>query len=583
MTYTALYRKFRPQSFGELVGQEHIGRTLRNALLRGSLVHAYLFSGPRGTGKTSAAKILARTVNCLAPKDGEACLSCPACLRSMAGQSLDIVEIDAASNRGIDEIRDLRERVKYAPVQERYKVYIIDEVHMMTGEAFNALLKTLEEPPEPVIFILATTEPHKIPLTVLSRCQRFDFHRISENEIAGRLAYICRKEGILAEESALELIARKAEGGMRDAVSLLDQCAGFAEGAISEATVGVVLGLVDGDFLRNLAANLCRGELAEVLEAAGQLLASGHDLRHFSYDLQDHLRHLLLLRLTDPSRLESWGQTLSPVIIFQTIQALGDIDNRLRNSLQPRITLELALIQACGLTNWEEKSASAPGQKSVSSSAKPSEMPIGQVEAKQKSAVQQPQSSEKPTAQAPAKQEPTDQRLTKQKPTTKPSAEQEPVTGSSTEQGQTDQLSAEQEPARQAEEELVKSTSKTRIKQPEKITDKPATNPLLQIPLSLNHLRERWPKVLQLLKKENINAYAFLLVAQPIDLEQSTVVIAFSPKQEVNMRAFFAKLTYRQALDGVLHQVYGHPLTARGVVREAADQLNTEPRQDELF
>ncbi|MDR2712367.1 MAG: DNA polymerase III subunit gamma/tau, partial [Clostridiales bacterium] len=293
MTYTALYRKFRPQSFGELVGQEHIGRTLRNALLRGSLVHAYLFSGPRGTGKTSAAKILARAVNCLAPKDGEACLTCPACLRIMAGQSLDIVEIDAASNRGIDEIRDLRERVKYAPVQERYKVYIIDEVHMMTGEAFNALLKTLEEPPEPVIFILATTEPHKIPLTVLSRCQRFDFHRIGEIEIAGRLTYICREEGIAAEESALELIARKAEGGMRDAVGLLDQCAGFAEGTVSCATVGAVLGLVDGDFLRNLAASLCRGELAAVLEAAGQLLDSGHDLRHFSYDLQDHLRHLL--------------------------------------------------------------------------------------------------------------------------------------------------------------------------------------------------------------------------------------------------------------------------------------------------
>ncbi|MEG2213681.1 MAG: DNA polymerase III subunit gamma/tau, partial [Clostridiales bacterium] len=219
---TALYRRYRPNCFQQLVGQEHIGKILRNAVAQDSFVHAYLFAGPRGTGKTSAAKIMSRAVNCLAATAGEPCGQCAACRRALNGESMDILEIDAASNRGIDEIRDLRERVKYLPVQEKYKVYIIDEVHMLTPEAFNALLKTLEEPPAHILFILATTEPHKIPLTVLSRCQRFDFRPISEEAITNHLLHIADQEKIPLDPTAAALIARKANGGMRDAIGLLD-------------------------------------------------------------------------------------------------------------------------------------------------------------------------------------------------------------------------------------------------------------------------------------------------------------------------------------------------------------------------
>ncbi|MCL2677734.1 MAG: DNA polymerase III subunit gamma/tau [Clostridiales bacterium] len=347
MAYTALYRKFRPRDFAQLAGQEPVKRILSNAVARGQIVHAYLFCGPRGTGKTSVAKILAKAVNCLSPEHGSPCGVCAACARISAGESLDIMEIDAASNRGIDEIRDLRERVKYAPAQEKHKIYIIDEVHMMTGEAFNALLKTLEEPPPAVIFILATTEPHKIPLTVLSRCQRFDFQPIAEEEIRARLREIAAAEGIRAEEAALALMARKAGGSMRDAVSLLDQCSAFAGEEIGERTVAEVLGALDGEFLAAMARALTESDLPQVLRLSAQLLATGKDLRQFVYDLLESLRELLLARAAE----QGAGRVLA------VIRVLSEADSRLRFSLQPGVTLELSLIQACG---WREEAAPMP-------------------------------------------------------------------------------------------------------------------------------------------------------------------------------------------------------------------------------
>ncbi|MEM5794931.1 MAG: DNA polymerase III subunit gamma/tau, partial [Bacillota bacterium] len=252
MAYIALYRQWRPQDFEQLVGQEHISTTLKNAITSNRIAHAYLFSGPRGTGKTSTAKIMAKALNCLQGPTIHPCNACDRCKRIIDGSSMDVLEIDAASNRGIDEIRELREKVKFTPVDGRYKVYIIDEVHMLTTEAFNALLKTLEEPPAHAIFILATTEPHKIPATILSRCQRYDFRRIDSEAISGRLLKVLQEMSIEAEPEALGVIARFAEGGLRDALSILDQCIAFSGDRITVEDVRSMLGLAGDEWLEHM-------------------------------------------------------------------------------------------------------------------------------------------------------------------------------------------------------------------------------------------------------------------------------------------------------------------------------------------
>ncbi len=345
LEYTALYRKYRPQYFKDLVGQEHISRTLTNALKNKRVSHAYLFCGPRGTGKTSAAKILARAANC--PNlnaQGEPCGVCASCQAFLIGPSMDIVEIDAASNRGIDEIRDLRERTKYAPAQGKYRVYIIDEVHMLTTEAFNALLKTLEEPPGHVMFILATTEPHKVPLTVLSRCQRFDFRRIREKDILGRLAHIVEQENIATSAEALPMIAHRAEGSLRDAISLLDQCWGYAQGEITPATIEEVLGISDGDFLAKMAKGLVEGDVVGLVTGVEELSQYGLDMRQFLHDLLETLRQELLLSL-EPG----YAGVADSKRLLAILQDLANADNRLRYTTSPRITLEIALLAAAQL------------------------------------------------------------------------------------------------------------------------------------------------------------------------------------------------------------------------------------------
>lgn len=295
MAYQALYRKYRPQTFSDVIGQEHITETLKNELSAGKTVHAYLFTGTRGTGKTSCAKILAKAVNCLDPKDGDPCLECQACRMAASGENTDIVEIDAASNNGVDNIRELREKVTFTPSVSKYRVYIIDEVHMLSTDAFNALLKTLEEPPAHVIFILATTEVHMLPATILSRCQRFDFRRIDPDSICDRIQYIAEKEGFTVTPDAARLIAAAADGGMRDALSILDLC--ISNGStVDEKTVENVCGMAGTDYLSELADYIKAQDAEKALTLTDRLYSESVDMTRLIAGLISHYRDLMIIK-----------------------------------------------------------------------------------------------------------------------------------------------------------------------------------------------------------------------------------------------------------------------------------------------
>lgn len=358
MAYVALYRRWRPESFADLVGQEHISRTLSRAVTSGQTSHAYLFTGPRGTGKTSTAKILARALNCAEGPTLTPCGVCDSCRSISDGSSMDVFEIDAASNRGIDEIRDLRESVKFAPTEGHYKIYIIDEVHMLTTEAFNALLKTLEEPPERVIFILATTEPHKVPATIQSRCQRYDFHRITVTEIRDRLIYVCKESDIAAEEDALGIIAAQADGGMRDALSILDQCMALAEGTLTAERVQEALGLVGRAWIRRMAGEIAARDAAALIAQLSELLQSGRELKQVLAELAQHFRRLMIagvggavsaaeLCAGDAEELRMDVAQFTQEEIMSILRRLNETMQELRTSPQPRITVETLLIGLC--------------------------------------------------------------------------------------------------------------------------------------------------------------------------------------------------------------------------------------------
>ena len=358
MAYVALYRRWRPESFADLVGQEHISRTLSRAVTSGQTSHAYLFTGPRGTGKTSTAKILARALNCAEGPTLTPCGICDSCRSISDGSSMDVFEIDAASNRGIDEIRDLRESVKFAPTEGHYKIYIIDEVHMLTTEAFNALLKTLEEPPERVIFILATTEPHKVPATIQSRCQRYDFHRITVTEIRDRLLYVCKESDIAAEEDALDIIAAQADGGMRDALSILDQCMALAEGTLTAERVQEALGLVGRAWIRRMAGEIAARDAAALIAQLSELLQSGRELKQVLAELAQYFRQLMIagvggavsaaeLCAGDAEELRLDAAQFTQEEIMSILRRLNETMQELRTSPQPRIAVETLLIGLC--------------------------------------------------------------------------------------------------------------------------------------------------------------------------------------------------------------------------------------------
>ena len=364
MGYQALYRRYRPARFEDFVGQEAVIKTLRSQVMSGRIAHAYLFCGTRGTGKTSTAKVFARAVNCDHPENGDPCGQCETCRALSEESSLDILEIDAASNNSVDEIRDLREKVKYPPQVGRYRVYIIDEVHMLSSGAFNALLKTLEEPPAYVVFILATTEPQKLPATILSRCQRFDFHRIPMQQIVARMRVAVEQEGIAAEDAALARIARAAEGGMRDAWSIMDMCLGYAQedgAGLTEALVLRVLGAADRGFLFDFADRLIGADAAGALEMIDRMMRMGREVQVFVRDVSAHLRALMLadvcgeehaadlLDVTqeDAAAYVAQARRTSHTRLMRMLDLFLASETDMKWAAQPRFALETAAIRAC--------------------------------------------------------------------------------------------------------------------------------------------------------------------------------------------------------------------------------------------
>lgn len=360
MSYTALYRKFRPKEFEDVKGQDHIVTTLKNQIQADRIGHAYLFCGTRGTGKTTVAKIFAKAVNCEHPVNGSPCGECPMCKAIASGASMNVIEIDAASNNGVDNIREIREEVAYRPANGKYKVYIIDEVHMLSIGAFNALLKTLEEPPEYVIFILATTEANKIPITILSRCQRYDFKRITIETISDRLRSLMKEEHVEVEEKALRYIAKTADGSMRDALSLLDQCIAFYLGQkLTYDNVLDVLGAVDTDVFSRLLRDIIQKNVAKVLESVEELVMQGRELTQMTNDFTWYLRNLLLAKTSDNMedvldvstenlrQLQEEADMIEMDALLRYIRIFSELSNQMKYAVQKRVLLEVALIKVC--------------------------------------------------------------------------------------------------------------------------------------------------------------------------------------------------------------------------------------------
>ena len=358
----SLYRKYRPQTFAHLVGQDHVSQTLLSALKLGRVSHAYLFTGPRGTGKTSSARLIAKALNCLDETSTEPCNKCEICTEIAEGRLIDIIEIDAASNRGIDEMRDLREKINFAPTRAKVKVYIIDEVHMLTKEAFNALLKTLEEPPEHVYFVLATTEVHKIPETILSRCQRFDFQRIAVKVLVDRLSFIANQEKIEVEEKALEMIAHHAEGGLRDAIGLLEQMA--ADGSLTVERVSTVLGIGGFESLEQLYNLLEKNDAGAALKEIDDLYMKGHDLAYFNKRFLEFLREKMIASVMEKDA------TLTERIVGY-IDAFQKAAERARLSSIPQLPMEMAAVSCCSGAVQKAEPTKAPVETQSQTKTKP--------------------------------------------------------------------------------------------------------------------------------------------------------------------------------------------------------------------
>ena len=411
MSYQVLYRAWRPGTFSEICGQDAVTRTLRRQVVSGHIAHAYLFCGTRGTGKTTASKVLARAINCLNPVDGDPCGECEICRALKEENCMDVVEIDAASNNGVDEIRDLREKIKYPPTLTKYKVYIIDEVHMLSTGAFNALLKTLEEPPAHAVFILATTEPQKLPATILSRCQRFDFHRISVDTMVARMKVVLNGIGRTAEEEALREIGRAAEGAMRDALSLLDGCLSYTDGEVTLQLARDVLGTAGRAFLFDFAEKLIQFDISGALNDIDQLMNQGSDPQVFARDVVAHLRALVLsaavgdvtemLEITpeDGQKFAEQAQKIDAARASRLMDLYMHAESDMKWASRPRTVLELATVRAC----HPEEEADASLSERIQRMEKMLENGVAVQKTKPEKKAEPPKDAPKPAEKAPVR------------------------------------------------------------------------------------------------------------------------------------------------------------------------------------
>ena len=531
MTYQALYRVFRPRKFADLVGQDHVIRTLQNSLENETFTHAYLFSGPRGTGKTSAAKIFAQTVNCEQAPTREPCQTCAACQGILEGSVADVIEIDAASNTSVDDIREIRDKVKYSTSTVPYKVYIIDEVHMISTSAFNALLKTLEEPPAHVIFILATTEPHKIPLTIISRCQRFDFKPIQQTTIVSRLEEVVQAEEISVASDALETVALVAEGGMRDALSILDQAISYSDGNVELTDVLAITGSVDQQTFVQMIESLANKATKDALNMLDEILQQGKDAGRFVYDLIYFLRDMLLYKsapslekiferaIADDAFIQL-SEHLSVAWIQQVLTQLNQTQQDMKWTNNPKIYLEIAILQITDEKSDQQSAVAGEQIEQLLQRITSLEKKISELEKGAKQPVQQPVQKQRPR-----------------------------------------QRTRSSRASYEAPYEQINEVLNEAKKQ------------------SLQHIQTSWANFLEQLRQVNTPAHATIQDSQPVAASEQTLIVAF--KYEIHCSLF---LDHQTTVESVLSQVIGKSCTIIPIPEEAwqrvrADYIKNQAKQ----
>jgi DNA polymerase-3 subunit gamma/tau len=577
MAHIALYRTWRPQRFEEVVGQKHIIQTLQNSLKENRLTHAYLFSGPRGTGKTSAAKILAKAVNCEHGPASEPCNVCASCIRITNGDVMDVIELDAASNRGVEEIRDIRDKVKYAPTEVRQKVYIIDEVHMLTTEAFNALLKTLEEPPAHVMFILATTEPHKLPATIISRCQRFDFRRVSLEEQVARLEYVCAQENIQVDPDAMQYIARLSEGGMRDAVNLLDQVVSYSGERISYAEVVAMTGDVAADQFKILAEAMKTKDIGLALELIDGLMQEGKSADKCIESLMHYFRDILMIkmvpdsqvvtdRILDASAFKDISEAFNRQEIFAMIDVLNHYQVEMKYSAQPQTLLEVAIMKICSTPS--EVMREPMGVSSLSDSSQENELvlvkqKLAQLEQQVQRLLQSGASMQ--TASVAASQPSPVQagRVKESLAANKAALSHSTPTPAPTANSSTPQSpAARPTPARKssvAVDSFLRGADSADFKQ----------------------VLLKWNPILTQVKDRKITIHAWLINGQPVSMHEDTVLLAFNSAMH---RDTTEKPANKQLIEQVMSEIMGHPVRFATMMKKEWDdaQAGAAPSSEEM-
>jgi DNA polymerase-3 subunit gamma/tau len=563
MAHIALYRTWRPQRFQDVVGQKHIIQTLQNSLKENRLTHAYLFSGPRGTGKTTAAKILAKAVNCERGPTPEPCNECASCVRITSGAVLDVVELDAASNRGVDEIRDIRDKVKYAPTEVRLKVYIIDEVHMLTTEAFNALLKTLEEPPAHVMFILATTEPHKIPATIISRCQRFDFRKVSLEEQIGRLEFVCAQENVVIDPDAMQYIARLSEGGMRDAISLLDQVVSYSGNRITYAEVVAMTGDVAADQFRKLAEAMQAKDIGLALELIDGFMQEGKSADKCIESLIHYFRDILMIkmvpnsqvvtdRILDPAAFTEISAAFSRQEIFAMIEVLNHYQVEMKYSAQPQTLFEVAIMKICSSPSEAERVAQET-IKAQPEAVNPNElasvkMKLAQLEQQLQRLLQ---SGAAPVANSAPAQPGMQHSNSAQTSRAQSPQTQSPSTNTTSSQPSAAAPAAALKRSSVAMDSYLRSVDSADHKQ----------------------VKLKWSAVLSQVKDRKITIHAWLTDGEPASVYEDTVLLAFNSAMH---RETTEKPANKQLIEQVMSEVFGHTMRFTSLMKKDWNEAKSD-------